>query len=120
MLADRVNEALQALLTERNLPGRVDYLRESKQDGGDLTAIVYRVEEVSIRIRSVEFPGASPDQAAFLSQAPRVSDVRSRIRSLKTARRSPSLTCCHVYFQRGYLKAAFGPSDARVVQRTRL
>src|SRR5216684_2870567 len=62
-LPDRVSEALQAMLTEKQFPGRVNYLRESQDEsGGPLSAIAYRVEEVSIRIRSVEFPGASPEQ----------------------------------------------------------
>src|SRR5467141_461947 len=69
-LPDRVSEALQAMLTEKQFPGRVNYLRESQDEsGGPLSAIAYRVEEVSIRIRSVEFPGASPEQAALLTTA---------------------------------------------------
>jgi len=66
-LADQVNEVLQALLTEKHLPGRVDFLREGTQEGGDLIGIVYKVEEVSIRIRNLEFPGASAEQSAFLT-----------------------------------------------------
>ena len=68
-LADRVTESLQVLLSERNLPGRVDYLRESAPGGDVLTGIVYRVEEVSIRIRNVEFPGAQPGEIAPLERA---------------------------------------------------
>src|SRR5216683_227609 len=45
-LPDRVSEALQAILSEKQFPGRVNYLRESQDEsGGPLSAIAYRVEE---------------------------------------------------------------------------
>ena len=112
-LPDHVSEALQTILTEKQFPGRVDYLREGDQSGGALHAIVYRLEEVSIRIRNVEFPGASPDQIPLLSTAARrltgADYGRSRLAAVAKFDLLP------VYLQRGYLKAAFGPSDARVV-----
>jgi outer membrane protein assembly factor BamA len=112
-LADQVNQALQALLTEKSLPGRVDYLRESKQDGGEVTAIVYRVEDVTIRIRNVEFPGASPDQVAFLEKAAHQLEFAEYFRSKLAS--IAQFDLLPVLFQRGYLKAVLGPSDARVV-----
>lgn len=112
-LADRVTESLQVLLSERNLPGRVDYLRESAPGGDVLTGIVYRVEEVSIRIRNVEFPGAQPGEIAPLERAAhQLFDAdysRSRIVTVAHFDLLP------LYLERGYLKAAFGASDARVV-----
>ena len=112
-MADRVNEALQALLTERRLPGRVEFLRESKQDGSELIGVEYRVAEVSIRIRNVEFPGASPEQAAFLEKAAHTLFDAEYFRSkLATVAQFDLLP---PYLQRGYLKAAFGPPEARVV-----
>src|SRR6266404_328776 len=113
-LPDRVSEALQAMLTEKQFPGRVNYLRESKDEsGGPLSAIAYRVEEVSIRIRSVEFPGASPEQAALLTTAAhRLAGAEYGRATLAAVAKFDLLP---VYLQRGYLKAAFGPSDARVV-----
>jgi outer membrane protein assembly factor BamA len=112
-LADYVREALQALLTEHNLPGRVEFMRESKQDGSGLLAIVYRVEDVSIRIRNLEFPGASPGQTVFLERAAHqlldAEYIRSKVAAVAQFDLLP------LYQQRGYLKVAFGPSDARVV-----
>jgi outer membrane protein assembly factor BamA len=112
-LPDQVSEALQAYLTEKRLPGRVDYLREGDESGGPLHAIVYRVEEVSIEIRGFEFPGASPEQAALLATAARRSIGASYERSTLAA--VAKFDLLPVYLQRGYLKAAFGPSNARVV-----
>ena len=112
-LPDRVSEALQALLSEKQFPGRVDYLRNAEESSGTLNAIVYRVEEVTIRIRGVEFPGASPEQAALLTNAARRLTGAEYLRSSLAA--VAKLDLLPVYLQRGYLKAAFGPSDARVV-----
>jgi outer membrane protein assembly factor BamA len=113
-LPDRVSEALQAMLTEKQFPGRVNYLRESQDEsGGPLIAIAYRVEEVSIRIRSVEFPGASPEQTALLTSAARRLTGAEYGRTTLAA--VAKFDLLPVYLQRGYLKAAFGPADARVV-----
>jgi outer membrane protein assembly factor BamA len=112
-LPDGVSEALQAILTEKRLPGRVNYLREGDESGGPLHAIVYRVEEAVIRIRAFEFPGASPEQAALLATAARRSIGASYERSALAA--VAKFDLLPVYLQRGYLKAAFGSSNARVV-----
>ncbi len=37
-LSDRLSEALQAMLNEKQLPGRVDFLREGDESGGPLSA----------------------------------------------------------------------------------
>ena len=112
-LPDQVSEALQAILTEKQFPGRVNYLREGQDEsGGPLIAIAYRVEEVSIRIRGVEFPGASPEQVALLTiAAHRLTGAEYGRAALAAAAKFDLLP---VYLQRGYLKAAFGPSNARV------
>src|SRR6202171_2770476 len=113
-LPDRVSEALQAMLAEKQFPGRVNYLRESQDEsGGPLSAIAYRVEEVSIRIRGVEFPGASPAQTALLTTAARRLTGAEYGRATLAAVAKFDLV--PVYLQRGYLKAAFGSADARVV-----
>ncbi len=112
-LPDRVSEALQAILTEKQFPGRVDFLRSAEESSGTLNAIVYRVEEVTIRIRSVEFPGASPEQTTLLTTAARRLTGAEYVRSSLAA--VAKFDLLPVYLQRGYLKAAFGPSDARVV-----
>ena len=112
-LPDQVSEALQAILTEKRFPGRVNYLREGDESGGPLHAVEYRVEEVSIRIRGFEFPGASPEQAALLATAARRSIGASYERSALAA--VAKFDLLPVYLQHGYLKAAFEPSNARVV-----
>jgi hypothetical protein len=112
-LADRVEEALQALIAEKHVPGRVDYLRSSAGPGMPIDAIDYKVEEVDIRIRNVEFPGASPEQAALLKTAAHRLVGASYVRSALAA--TAKFDLLPVYLQRGYLKAAFGVSDAHVL-----
>lgn len=116
-LADHVTEALQATLTDQKLPGRVSYLREAHdQTGGELVAVAYRVDEVSIRIQGVEFPGASPEQSRLLeSVAHRLIGAEYTRTSLAAFAKFDALP---IYLQRGYLKADFSPSQARVESKT--
>jgi outer membrane protein assembly factor BamA len=113
-LPDRVTEALQATLSDKGLPGRVDYLREAQdQNGGALVAITYRIEDVTILIHGFEFPGASPEQSAQLVTAAQRAIGGNYDRSALAA--LAKLDLRPVYLHRGYLKVAFAPSDARVL-----
>ena len=113
-LADHVSDALQAILNERHDPGRVDFVRKGEdQNGGPLIAIAFRVEEVGIFIHGFEFPGASPEQSALLAAATRRAIGGHYERDGLAA--VVKFDLLPVYLQRGYLKAAFGPSDAHVV-----
>ena len=116
VLPDRVSDALQSILSEKQLPGHVDYLRQGRPDGGDLTAIAYRVTDVEIHIRHCEFPGASPEQTAALAAvASKLEGAPYERSALAVVARLDFLP---VYLQRGYLKAEFGPSEAKVVPKS--
>ena len=112
-LPDHVEEALQAMLTEKKVAGRVDYLREGDQSGGAIHGIAYRVEEISIRIHGFEFPGASEDQISLLKTAAKVQLGREYGRNSLAS--VAKLDLLPVFLQRGYLKAGFGASEARVL-----
>jgi outer membrane protein insertion porin family len=115
-MPDHVEEALQAVLDEKQIPARVDYLREAPQEGGSLIGISYRVEALEIRIRNVEFPGATPDQLPQLQASARkltgAPYVRSALAQVARIEFMP------VSLQRGYLKASFADSQARVVTQS--
>lgn len=115
-LPDRVNEALQQILTDSHLPGRVDSQRQGNLEVGHITGIVYRVEEVSMRIRNLEFPGASSEQSAFLTAA--VHKLIGVEYSRGALAAVAKLDLMPLYLQRGYLKATFGPSDAHAVKQS--
>ncbi len=112
-MPDNVEQALQAVIDEKQIPARVDYLREAPQNGGELIGISYRIEAVEIRIRNVEFPGATPDQLPALRAAARKLTRANYVRSALA--QVASIEFMPVCLQRGYLKATFGDSQARVV-----
>jgi outer membrane protein insertion porin family len=102
------------MLVERAIPGHVEYERTGKPDG-PVDAIVYRVADVVIQIRNVEFTGAGEAELPALNaESKRVFDreyARSVLRALVEKQLLP------VYHARGYLKAAFGAPQAKVVKQ---
>jgi outer membrane protein insertion porin family len=113
-LADRVSDVLQALLVENAIPGNVEYERAGKA-GGPLDSIVYRISEVLIQIRNIEFAGAGEAELpALKAAAQRVFD-REYSRSILSALVEHQLL--PVYYTRGYLKAAFSEPQPKVVKK---
>ena len=66
-------------------------------------------------MRNVEFPGASPDQTAFLERGTHTLLDAEYFRSKLAA--VAQFDLLPLYLKRGYLRATFGPSEARVVTR---
>ena len=113
-LADQVSDVLQALLVENSIPGHVEYERAGKQDG-PVDSIVYKVSDVLIQIRDINFVGAADsDIPALKAAAQRLRDSEYS-RSVLTALVQHQLT--PVYLARGYLKAAFGEPQTKVVKK---
>jgi outer membrane protein assembly factor BamA len=112
-LPDEVSDVLQAMLVENSIPGHVEYLRAGKADG-PIEAISYRVNDVLIRVRNIEFTGAAPAEVPALVQAgeklPDHEYSRSRLDLLAEHQLLP------VYYSRGYLKAQFGEPEPKVVK----
>ena len=67
-LPNQVSDALQVLLIEKNIPAQADYLRAAGTDGS-IEAYVYSVTGPTIRVRSIAFTGAKPDQLPELELA---------------------------------------------------
>jgi outer membrane protein insertion porin family len=114
-LPDLVSDALQALLIERNVQGRADYLRFAHGDG-PIEAFVFTVTGPSIRVRNFEFPGAAPSELPLLQTAARSLQGQDYLRSILRVR--ADLDFRLVYLERGYLKAAFADAQARLVAET--
>jgi outer membrane protein assembly factor BamA len=112
-MPDEVSDVLQAMLVEKAIPGHVDYVREGKQDG-PVEWISFKVSEVLIRVRNIEFTGAGDDEKAALEAAAhRLQDrefSRSRLNLLVQRDLLP------VYHARGYLKASFAAPQPKAVQ----
>jgi len=113
-LPDRVSDVLQALLVENAIPGNVEYERAGKANG-PLDSIVYRISEVVIQIRNLEFAGASDADLPALKEAARRVFDREYSRSVLNALVEHQLL--PVYHARGYLKAAFGEPQPKVVKK---
>jgi outer membrane protein assembly factor BamA len=112
-LADQVMDALQAILIEHTVPGRVDYLRLGPEDG-PVEAFVYSVSGPRIAIHDVEFSGAGPNELPLLKSAARRLQGEEYLRS--TIRLQADKELLPIYLARGYLKAALGDPQAKIAQ----
>lgn len=112
-MADEVGDVLQAMLVEGAIPGHVDYVRTGKEDG-PVESIDYKVSEVLIRIRKIEFSGAGEAVLPALKDAAESLADReySRGRLDQFAHRQ----LLPVYHARGYLKASFGEPQPKMVK----
>ena len=113
-LADQVSDVLQAMLVERSIPGHVEYVRLGKGDS-PVDAIIYRVSDVVVQIRNVEFNGAAQTDVPALKAAAQRVFEREYSRTVLSALVQHQLL--PVYYARGYLKAAFGPPEPKVIQQ---
>jgi outer membrane protein assembly factor BamA len=113
-LPEEISDVLQAMLVENSIPGHVEYERSSKSDK-PVDAIVYRVADVMIQIRNVEFTGASESDLPALTAAARRVFDREYSRSVLHALVEKQLL--PVYYARGHLKAAFGEPQPKVVKQ---
>lgn len=114
-LADQVSDALQALILERKLQGKADYLRYAPQDG-PITALVYTVGGPTIHIRNVEFAGAAASELPLLQSAAKALAGCEYLRSV--VRVYDEKDFLPVYLERGYLKAAFADAQPKIVRET--
>ena len=113
-MADDVSDVLQAMLVERGIPGHVDYLRYSKGDG-PVEAINYKVSEVLVRVRNIEFSGAGAAELPALDAAAKNLTNREYSRSLLEQFAQRELL--PIYQARGYLKASFGEPEPKPVNQ---
>jgi len=104
-MADDVSDVLQAMLIEKGVPGHVDYLRVSKNDG-PVESINYKVSEVLIRVRKIEFTGAGTEELPALETA--AAKLGNREYSRARLEQFARTDLLPVFLSRGYLKAKFG------------
>jgi outer membrane protein assembly factor BamA len=113
-LPEQVSDVLQALLVESNVPGHVNYLRNTGSNG-KIESINYSVSDLLIRVRKIEFTGAGASELPLLEAAarrlPDPEYSRDRLNSFAEHQLLP------VYHARGYLKASFSPPQPRVVRQ---
>ena len=113
---DQVSDVLQALLVQHNLAARADYIRDSKDNAGPIDAINFRAGGLNLRIQEVEFSGAGPEELPALEAAARKLVDKEYVRTEVQA--FASKTLLPIYLERGFLKAAFGDPQAKVLKDT--
>jgi outer membrane protein assembly factor BamA len=113
-LADQVSDVLQAMLVENAIPGHVEYQRTGKADG-PVEAIIYRVTDVLIRVRKIEFTGAGAAEIPALEEA--AERLPSHEYSRSSLNQFAQRQLLPVFQARGYLKAAFGEPQPKVVKQ---
>jgi len=111
-LPDDISEALQELVDERKIPGRVDYMRVAQGDG-PTEAFVYSVTGPHITVGNIEFSGAAAAELPQLAAAGKKLEGAEYTRS--TLLRQEDKNFLPIYLEQGYLKAQFGEPAARVV-----
>jgi outer membrane protein insertion porin family len=114
-MIDQVSDAVQALLLERKLQGRADYMRAAHRDG-PIDAFVFKVTGPTIRIRNITFTGAAPTELPLLQAAAKDLAGQEYLRSILQVQAEKNLL--PIYLERGYLKAAFAEAEAKVAHES--
>ncbi|HKW17802.1 MAG TPA: POTRA domain-containing protein [Terriglobales bacterium] len=112
-LTEAVASALVAILHEHKIAGEVQYLAFA-QENGPVQAYEYKVSFHSIVIRNVDFPGAAQDELPALQAAAKSLAGSDYLRTHMQAQEH--FNFLPVYEARGYLKAKFADSQARIVE----
>src|SRR5258708_29479054 len=103
---DSVADGWQAMLSECQLPGQLTYARFGAE-GHPLEAFVFHVEDISVRIRSLDFPGAGPEEIPDL-QATARKQLLGKQYSAAQVSLVADVDFRDVYQRRGYLQVQFG------------
>ncbi len=110
-LADQVSTALKSIMAERRISGEAEYLPFAHQNG-PVEFYQYKVSFHPIVVRNVAFPGASPAEVPALQAAAKSVVGQDYLRT--NMRAQERLSLLPVYHSRGYLKAQFADSQAKV------
>ncbi len=112
-LTDQIADALGSILDERKIPGKVQYMASSKQDG-PIEAYDYKLSMHPVVVRNMEFPGAAADELPALQAAAKALSGEDYLRTKMQIQEH--FNFLPVYHARGYLKAQFKEARAEVAQ----
>ena len=110
-LPDKVDDALNAVLAERKIEGKADYLRAADM-GGPIDSYVYKINLRAILVRNMDFPGAEPSEVPALQAVAKQLAGQEYLRT--KMQMQEKLNFLPVYLARGYLKASFSDAQAKV------
>ncbi len=117
-MLEKVTDVLQALLADRGVAGTVRFVQEGTfgrgKFEGKINGGVFTIEGLDVTIREVNFPGASdsdlPDLRKKAEQLLKMPYQRSIAAAFAENNLRP------FYSKRGYLKAAFGAPEMKLVK----
>lgn len=112
-MSEEISDVLQAMLVEHAIPGHVESIRSGKPDG-PIDSILFRVSDVLIQVRNIEFVGAGEAELPALKAASQRLADREYSRTLLASLVQKQLL--PVFLSRGYLKAVFGDPEPKVVR----
>ena len=112
-LPEQVANALDAILVERKIPGRVEYT-QSPALNGSVDAYICKVNFHPVVVGNIEFPGADPAEIPALQAAAKALSGHEYLRS--TIRQHEGADFLPLYLARGYLKAVFSDPQAKIVE----
>ena len=110
-LSDQVADALNAILEERKITGKAQYLRAAALNG-PIDSYIYKVNLRAIVVRNMDFPGAAPGEIPALQAVAKQLAGQEYLRT--KMRVQEKLNFLPVYLARGYLKASFADAQAKV------
>jgi len=111
-LPDQVADALNAILAERKIAGHAEGIQAASL-GGPIDAYTYTVRFHPVIVRNMDFPAAAPSDIPALQAAAKAISGQEYLRS--SMRPHEKLDLLPVYLSRGYLKAQFSDSQAKIV-----
>jgi len=112
-LPDQVSDALNAILTDRKIAGHAEGIQAASLPNGPIDTYSYVVKFHPVIVRNMDFPGASPSEIPTLQAAAKPISGQEYLRS--SMRPHEKLDLLPVYRSRGYLKAQFSDSQAKII-----
>ncbi len=112
-LPDQVADALNAILAERKIAGHAEGIQAASLPDGPIDEYTYAVKFHPVIVRNMDFPGAAQSEIAALQAAAKPISGQEYLRS--SMRPHEKLDLLPVYLSRGYLKAQFADSQAKIV-----
>jgi outer membrane protein assembly factor BamA len=112
-LTDQIADALAAILAERKIGGRVEYMASGPLNGA-IEAYDYKVSMHAIVIRNMDFPGATDPETPLLQAAAKPIAGQDYLRT--KMRVQEKFNFLPVYQARGYLKAQFAEAQAKLAE----
>jgi outer membrane protein assembly factor BamA len=112
-LSEQVADALNAILSEHKILGRVEYIPTAAMNG-PIDSYTYKVTLHPIVIRNMDFPAAAPHELSVLQTAAKALSGQEYLRSAMRAHAKSAFL--PLYLARGYLKAQFSDPQAKIVE----